>query len=75
MKIVLIVYGISWLILMAVYIASLFNKRKNVFSEKEPWYLYAIIIAVAPLVVLLIPYLFDWFTNREWISNKIFYIR
>lgn len=57
MKTFLIIYGISWLILLAVYIASLFNKKKNVFSEKEPWYLYATIIAVAPLVVLLIPYL------------------
>ena len=67
MKIVLIVYGISWLILMAVYIASLFNKRKNVFSEKEPWYLYAIIIAVAPIVVLLIPYLLisSFITNTK----------
>ena len=57
MKTFLIIYGISWLILLTVYIASLFNKKKNVFSEKEPWYLYALIIAVAPLVVLLIPYL------------------
>ena len=40
-----------------IYIASLFGKKKNHFSEKEPWYLYAIIIAFAPLVILLIPYL------------------
>lgn len=57
MKIVIIIYIVSWFILLAVYIASLFGKKKNHFSQKEPWYLYAIIIAFAPLIVLLIPYL------------------
>lgn len=57
MKIVIIIYIVSWFILLAIYIASLFGKKKNHFSEKEPWYLYAIIIAFAPLVILLIPYL------------------
>ena len=57
MKIVIIIYIVSWFILLAIYIASLFGKKKNHFSEKEPWYLYAIIIVFAPLAVLLIPYL------------------
>lgn len=56
MKILLIIYGISWLILLTVYVASLFSKKNNT-SEKESWYLYALIIALAPLCVLLIPYL------------------
>ena len=57
MKIVIIIYIVSWSILLAVYIASLIGKKKDRISEKDPWYLYAIIIAFAPLVVLLIPYL------------------
>ena len=56
MKIVFIIYGISWLILLVVYISSLISKKKK-SSEKEPWYLYALIIALAPLDVWLIPYL------------------
>ena len=56
MKIVLIVYVISWLILLAIYIASRFKKNAD-SSEKQPWYLYAIIIVLAPLAVLLVPYI------------------
>ena len=56
MKIVLIVYVISWLILLAIYIASRFKKNVD-SSEKQPWYLYAIIIVLAPLAVLLVPYI------------------
>ena len=57
MKIVIIIYVVSWFILLAFYIATSFGKKKTLFSEKEPWHLYAIIIAFAPLIVLYIPYL------------------
>lgn len=56
MKILIIIYAVSWLMILAVYIASLFSKNRD-SSEKQPWYLYAIIIALAPLAALLIPYL------------------
>ena len=57
MKIVIIIYVVSWFILLAFYIATHFGKKNNHSSEKEPWHLYAIIIAFAPLIVLYIPYL------------------
>ena len=57
MKNVAIIYGIAWLILLAVYIASLFSKNKSRLVSKEPWYIYAIIIGFAPIVVLIIPYI------------------
>ena len=55
MKIVIIIYVVSWFILLAFYIATHFGKKNNHSSEKEPWHLYAIIIAFAPLIVLYIP--------------------
>lgn len=57
MKIVAIIYGIAWLILFAVYMASLFGKNRSLSVTKEPWYIYAIIIGFAPIVVLIIPYI------------------
>ena len=62
MRIVLIIYAISWLILGGIFIASKFSKHKIESSDREPWYLYALIIAVAPLVILIIPFLLydDW---------------
>lgn len=66
MNIVLIIYAVSWFILLVVYISSLISKKIK-SSEKEPWYLYALIIALAPLVVLLIPYLMisSFITNKK----------
>jgi hypothetical protein len=59
MKTLLIIYGISWLILLIVYLSSM-KKRKerdNLFknSSKEPWYYYMMMILAAPLIVLAIP--------------------
>ncbi len=66
MEIALVIYGVSWFILLSVV---LYAKIKNGnTSEKEPWYLYALIIALAPLVVtLLIPYLLvdEWINDRK----------
>lgn len=56
MKIALIIYLISWLVLIALYIVSFFVKNQST-REKHSWYLYACIIVFAPLVVLLLPYL------------------
>lgn len=56
MKIALIIYAISWLVLIAMLIVSFFLKNKST-RENHPWYLYAFIIIFAPLVVLLLPYI------------------
>lgn len=67
MKIVLIIYVISWLILLAVFISSLFSKNKSRSNEKTPWYVYAAIILLAPLAVFIIPYLLysDYRDNKR----------
>ena len=52
MKIALIIYGVSWLILLIVYIISKLQEIGS--SKKEPWYIDAIIIAFAPLVILFV---------------------
>lgn len=57
MRIVAIIYGVAWLILLAIYVASLFSKNRSLSVSKEPWYIYAIIIGFAPIVVLIIPYI------------------
>ena len=57
MKIILIIYAISWLIILGVYISSLFSKNKSSSSEKTPWYVYATIILLAPLAVFILPYI------------------
>lgn len=61
MKIVIIIYAVSWLILSGIFIASRFSKHYD-STDKNPWYLYALIIAIAPLAVLIVPYILyeDW---------------
>ena len=56
MKSVLIVYIVSWFILLAVYVSLLFIKKKD-SSEKQPWYLYILMALFAPLVVPVILYI------------------
>lgn len=59
MKTILIIYGISWLILLIVYLYSLYQVRHGKSrrsNSKDPWYLYAIIWGLAPLAILVIPY-------------------
>lgn len=55
MKILIIIYAISWLIMLGVYVSSLFSKNR--LAKKDPWYLYALIVILAPLLVLAIPYI------------------
>lgn len=57
MKIVLIIYAVAWLILLGVYISSLFSKNKSSSSDKTPWYVYAAMIVLAPLAVFILPYI------------------
>jgi hypothetical protein len=57
MKITLIVYGISWLILLCIFLYSKFKQKGTDLFNRNEWYLYLIIIAFAPLCFLLIPYL------------------
>lgn len=67
MIIVLIVYGISWFILLAVkIITSLFNKNRD-SSENVPWYMYAILIAFAPLALLIVAssLIYEFITEKK----------
>ena len=57
MKITLIVYGISWLILLCIFLYSKVKQKDTDLFNRNEWYLYLIIIAFAPLCILLIPYL------------------
>ena len=73
MKIVVIVYAVSWLILLIVYIISLFenkkskkkddalekllNKHKSAKDKIMDKLVYVIMIVFAPLVVLVLPYI------------------
>ena len=57
MKITLIIYGISWLILLCIFLYSKVKQKDTDLFNRNEWYLYLIIIAFAPLCILLIPYL------------------
>ena len=73
MKTILIVYAVSWLILLFVYIISLFqnkkskkkddafekflNKHKSTKEKILDKLVYVIMIVFAPLVVFVIPYI------------------
>lgn len=53
MKIVLIVYIISWLVVLgAVVIKAIRNGRE--YFKKDPWYFYLILFALAPFSLLFI---------------------
>lgn len=67
MKITIIVYVVSWFIFLAVRIInSLFRKNRD-FSEKQPWYMYAIFIAIAPLALLIVAcsLIYEFITKKE----------
>lgn len=58
MKILIIIYTISWIVLLTIALISFLQKNSsNPFKDKEPWYLYALLILFAPIVVLLVPYI------------------
>lgn len=58
MKIVLIIYAISWLILLAIYVSDKLHKRTD-SESKETWgfklFFMFVLILLAPIVVLVIP--------------------
>ena len=70
MKTLLTVYAVSWLISLAVYLYFQYKraryKKKHplpgyamnvvIKSKKQPWYSYALFLAIAPLGVLFLPY-------------------
>ena len=64
MKLIAIIYALSWLILLIIYICSLFGKNKSTSSTDAPWYIYAIMIGFAPITVLLIPFIL-WDSAKE----------
>ena len=58
MKILLIIYAISWLIIFIVYITFyIINKiKKEDVRNKNPWYSYVLFLLLAPLVVVFLPF-------------------
>lgn len=59
MKILLITYAISWLILLCISIVSWFKRNS---SGKEEWYIHVFIIALAPIVI--ISYIYGFFKDK-----------
>lgn len=57
MRIIFIVYAVSWIVLLIVYACSAIKEKTNLLNEKDSWYLYLAIVMLAPLAVLLIPYI------------------
>lgn len=58
--------------MLAIFISSFFSKNKSLSKDKEPWYVYIIILVLAPLAVLLLPYLIytDIRDNRKYNKQK-----
>lgn len=73
MKVVLIVYVVSWLILLLIYISSKFKKKQSQdfiisqSSSEVPWYFYLIMAFISPFVVLFIPFIIyrDYKNKKE----------
>ncbi len=55
MMIAILIYVVSWLILLGIYLGD--RLGKNHYYSREPWYVYAAMIVGAPLCVLYMPYL------------------
>ena len=53
MKIVLIVYVISWLIVLGAVVVRAIRNGLNYF-KKDPWYFYLLLFALAPFCILII---------------------
>ena len=82
MKTIVIVYAVSWLILLFVYIISLFqnkkskkkddafekflNKHKSTKEKILDKLVYVIMIVFAPLVVFVIPYILIRNMKTKW---------
>jgi hypothetical protein len=53
MKTVLIVYVISWLIVLGAVVVRAIRNGLNYF-KKDPWYFYLLLFALAPFCILFI---------------------
>ena len=53
MKTVLIVYVISWLIVLVAVVIRAIRNGLNYF-KKDPWYFYLLLFALAPFCILII---------------------
>ena len=53
MKTVLIVYVISWLIVLVAVVIRAIRNGLNYF-KKDPWYFYLLLFALAPVCILFI---------------------
>lgn len=66
MEIALVIYGVSWIILLLGFLYAKFKSDNT--KENEAWHRYALIIALAPFVAfMLIPYLIvdEWLKDRK----------
>lgn len=65
MRLIFTIYCISWFTLLLLFIASKFKKNNPLDQEK--WSFYAIVLTIAPLVVLLIPCIL---VKSKWNEHK-----
>lgn len=70
MTILILVYAISWLLILAIIIVSVLNKRID-SSDKQPWYFYILILVFAPLIAVCIPYILISSFIKEKEQRKI----
>ncbi len=57
MKIVLIIYFISWLIVLISYVCTLVRQKKaRSFVDREPWYFYLSLVVLSPILALTMPF-------------------
>ena len=72
MKIVLIVYVISWLIVLGAVVVRAIRNGLNYF-KKDPWYFYLLSFALAPFGILfiVIPSAIVSFFNKDKRKAKL----
>lgn len=69
MKIVLIIYAVSWLILSAVYIKNFIRKNGR---NKGPWYFHILTFVLAPLILFIVLFsLYEPFRHIKIIRKLI----
>lgn len=72
MKIVLIIYAASWLVLLIIFLSGKLQKNKTTTKETEPWYFYLLLFIFSPLIILAILYIFitEHKKNKERRKDK-----
>ena len=72
MKTLLIIYIVSWLILLIVYVSNnLLKKNKSGSEKKEPWYIYLLIILFSPICAVYVLYDFIAYSIKQNKEKRI----